>query len=230
MVVRCPSIRFSLRLRQHEGSVPPLRRQTQHRYQQAARDGVGRRSSSADGRAGVRDRAAGTHTDGWPGRSAGPRRGPTRRNDLGRRASRRCSPGRCWGSWPPATPNRVGYRCCRRNRNRWRARLSAAEQATAARLQQLPQFAGRTFSESPHVGAEFVDDLGRSYDALGTPAASARWNQGQFLRSIDSHLLKSNDFTVVDLTGFTSDQAGVVSGYLDSLSPASQARIVRIGF
>ena len=97
-------------------------------------------------------------------------------------------------------------------------------------MQQLPQFAGRTFSESPHVGAEYVDDLGRSYDALGSPAASAHWNQGQFLRSIDSHLLKSNDFTVVDLTGFTSNQVGVVSSYVDSLSPAAQAQIVRIGF
>lgn len=109
-------------------------------------------------------------------------------------------------------------------------RLSAAEQATASRLQQLPQFAGRTFSESTHVGAEYVDDLGRSYDALGNPAASAHWNQGQFLRSIDSHLLKSNDFTVIDLTGFTPRQVGIVSAYVDSLSPASQARIVRIGF
>jgi len=98
------------------------------------------------------------------------------------------------------------------------------------RLQQLPQFAGRTFSESPHVGAEYVDDLGRSYDALGTPAASAHWNERQFLRSIDSHLLKSNDFTVVDLTGFTRGQVGTVSGYVNSLSTEMQSRIVRIGF
>jgi hypothetical protein len=109
-------------------------------------------------------------------------------------------------------------------------RLSEAELATGSRLQQLPQFAGRTFSESPHVGAEYVDNLGRSYDALGSPAASQYWNQSQFLRSIGSHLLKSNDFTVVDLTGFTSEQVGAVSGYVDSLSAEMQARIVRIGF
>ncbi len=109
-------------------------------------------------------------------------------------------------------------------------RLSEAELATASRLQRLPQFSGRTFSESPHVGAEYVDDLGRSYDALGTPAASKYWNEQQFLRSIDSHVLKSNDFTVIDLTGFTSEQVGVVSGYVNSLPSATQATIVRIGF
>jgi hypothetical protein len=84
--------------------------------------------------------------------------------------------------------------------------------------------------ESPHVGAEYVDDLGRSYDALGMPAASKYWNERQFLASINSHLLKSNDFTVVDLTGFTSEQVGAVSGYVNSLSSELQARIIRIGF
>lgn len=111
------------------------------------------------------------------------------------------------------------------------ARLSLVEQATVARLQRLPAFRGRTFRESEHVGAEYVDDLGRTYDQLGNPLASSRgWNERKFLKSIDDHLLKSNDFTVIDLTGFTKSQIEGVSGYIDSLPTASQAKIIRIGF
>jgi RHS repeat-associated protein len=110
------------------------------------------------------------------------------------------------------------------------SRLSSGEQATAARLQELPEFAGRTFTESPHVGAEYVDDLGRTYDAMGEPAASTYWNETEFLRSIDRHIVKSNDFTVIDLSGFTPEQVAAVTRYVDSLSPEAQATIVRIGF
>lgn len=107
-------------------------------------------------------------------------------------------------------------------------RLSADEVAMGTRLARLhPE---RTFSESQHVGAEFVDDLGRSYDALGAPAASQYWNEPQFLRSIDTHLLKSNDFTVIDLTGFTSSQVSTVRSYLSGLSSAQPAAIIRVGY
>ncbi|MBN2176099.1 MAG: hypothetical protein JW722_00400 [Demequinaceae bacterium] len=110
------------------------------------------------------------------------------------------------------------------------SRLTAVEQATAARLQAMPEFAGRTLRESPHVGAEYIDDLGRTYDAVGAPAASAFWNEQEFLGAIERHILKSNDFTVVDLTGFTPGQIAVVARYVDSLSREAQATIVRIGF
>jgi hypothetical protein len=109
-------------------------------------------------------------------------------------------------------------------------RLSPAEQAIAARLKAHPDFADRTFHESPHVGAEYVDDLGRSYDAVGTPEASRYWNERVFLRSIDQHLLKSNDYTVVDLSGFTPDQVAAVRRHLDGLPATEQDKIVRIGF
>jgi DNA-binding transcriptional MerR regulator len=109
-------------------------------------------------------------------------------------------------------------------------RLSPAEQATAARLKAHPDFADRTFSESEHKGAEYVDDLGRSYDAVGDPQASRYWNEGLFLRSIDQHLLKSNHFTVVDMTGFTPEQIAAVRRHLDGLTAKEQAKIIRIGF
>ena len=107
---------------------------------------------------------------------------------------------------------------------------SADEIATAGRLASHPSLSGRTLSGSPHVGADFVDDLGRTYDALGTPAASQYWNQTEFLASIDRHVLKSNNFTVIDLTGFTQQQISVVSQHIGSLSTDAQQAIIRIGF
>jgi RHS repeat-associated protein len=107
-------------------------------------------------------------------------------------------------------------------------RLSPAEQATLARLQALPGFESRTFRASNHPGAEYIDDLGRTYDQLGDPLASRYWNESQFLAAIDKHLLKSNDFTVVDLTGFSSAQVDTVLTYLSELSASSQARLVVI--
>jgi RHS repeat-associated protein len=106
-------------------------------------------------------------------------------------------------------------------------RLTPEELVTGQRLEsQL----GKTLRESPHIGAEYVDDLGRSYDALGTPNASKFWSQKKFLASIDGHLLKSNDFTVIDLTGFTPAQIAAVNSHLATLTTAQLARIIRIGF
>jgi len=81
----------------------------------------------------------------------------------------------------------------------------------------------------PHVGAEYIDDLGRSYDAVGRPEASTYWKEEQFLKSIDDHLRKSNDYTVVDLTYFTTDQIEVVRRHIDALTDVQKAEIVRIG-
>ena len=74
-------------------------------------------------------------------------------------------------------------------------------------MQRLMKRDGLTLHESPHVGAEFVDDAGRSYDAVGRPQPHSI-ERTTVLASIDSHLLKANDFTVIDLTGFTPDQIG----------------------
>lgn len=84
--------------------------------------------------------------------------------------------------------------------------------------------------DSAHVGADFVDDLGRTFDALGTPSASQYWSQTEFLASIDRHLLKSNDFTVVDLTGFTTEKIGIVSNHIAGMPTDIQQTIIRVGF
>lgn len=109
-------------------------------------------------------------------------------------------------------------------------RLSEVEQATLGRLQGLPSSQGLTFGESEHIGAEVVDSLGRSYDFLGNPAASSYFDEERFTQSIADHLLKSNEFTVVDLTGFTEAQRALVSSYLDALPASELARVIRIGF
>lgn len=108
-----------------------------------------------------------------------------------------------------------------------------AERATAQRLaDDHPEFDGRTFEAPPppDPGHDWVDDLGRTYDALGDGTRSQYFKLDQFTRSIDSHLLKSNDFTVIDMTGYTPQQIGDVARYVDSLTPAQQAKIVRVGF
>jgi hypothetical protein len=107
-----------------------------------------------------------------------------------------------------------------------------AEQATAQRLADNPDFNGRTFTAPPppDPGYDWVDDLGRTYDAMGDGTKAEFVNMDQFKASIDSHLLKSNDFTVIDMTGFSPDQVRTVAEYVDSLSPAQQAQIVRVGF
>ena len=65
---------------------------------------------------------------------------------------------------------------------------------------------------------------------MGSPAASQYWNEEQFLDSLDSHLLKANDFTVVDLTGFTGSQISTIANYINSLPAELQAKIIKIGF
>jgi hypothetical protein len=90
---------------------------------------------------------------------------------------------------------------------------------------------GRPLWDSAHPGADFIDDLGRTYDAIGTPSASRFWNEGQFLESVTRHLLKSDNISVIDMTGFTEAQKAAVSAHLGKLQRASRSlQIVRIGF
>lgn len=106
------------------------------------------------------------------------------------------------------------------------------EQRTAARLTDDPRFDGRTFhgEPPPDPGHDWRDDQGRTYDALGDGTKSQYFRLDQFTRSIDSHLLKSNDFTVIDMTGYTPDQIRDVGSYLDSLPADKLAKVVRVGF
>jgi hypothetical protein len=105
-------------------------------------------------------------------------------------------------------------------------RLSEPELATGHRLAQR---LGQAIRVSDHEGAEFVSAAGRTYDALGTPAAYRFWNERAFLASIDRHLRKSNNFTVIDLTGANTAQIAAIRRHVNSLESELQNRILYVG-
>lgn len=82
----------------------------------------------------------------------------------------------------------------------------------------------------PDPGHDWYDNLGRKYDAMGDGTKAEFQSMNDFRRSIDSHLRKGNDFTVIDLTGYEPDQVADVKKYVDSLPLDKQAMIRRIGF
>jgi len=106
-------------------------------------------------------------------------------------------------------------------------RLREAELETGKRLSRK---LGLPLKESPHNAEEFIDPVGKTYDAYGVPAASKHWNEKSFMEGIQRHLLKSIDFTVIDLTGFSPEQIAAVERYLSTLPPGQLAKIIRIGF
>jgi hypothetical protein len=90
---------------------------------------------------------------------------------------------------------------------------------------------GYPLYESQHVGADFVDSIGRSYDALIRPGASAHWatEWPQIQRQLLQHLDKVN-FTIIDVTGLDAAQIADVTAHVNGLSAAQRAKIIRIGF
>jgi hypothetical protein len=112
-------------------------------------------------------------------------------------------------------------------------RLDEVEQETAARLKAQMGDRLTDLQEDPHIGGDYVGVLDGnhvSFDAMGAPEASAHWNERTFLKSIAKHLSKSNEYTVIDLTGFKSAEITTIRNYVDSLPASAQLKIIRIGF
>jgi hypothetical protein len=112
------------------------------------------------------------------------------------------------------------------------ARLSDSEAATLTRAQEEYPDLGLKASAEERDG-EYVDSQGRTYDQMGDPRTSQFWNPRSaqnFYDAIDAHLLKSVDFTMIDLTGFSEQSIADITNYIDSLPEAEQAKIIRIGF
>lgn len=111
-------------------------------------------------------------------------------------------------------------------------RLSDSEVATLTRLRE--EFPDREFRVSAEErDGEYTDEQGRTYDQMGDPKASEYWSSRgaqAFYKSIASHLQKSVNFIVIDLTGFSDQAISDITNYVDSLSETEQARIIRIGF
>lgn len=103
------------------------------------------------------------------------------------------------------------------------------ERVTAKRVAARPEFKGRTFRAPPppDPGFDWVDDLGRTFDAMGDGTTSKYFKFKSFKAAIDHHLLKGNTFTVIDMTGYTAEQVAEVRAYVDTL-PAGH--IIRVGF
>lgn len=103
------------------------------------------------------------------------------------------------------------------------------ERATAERIAARPEFKGRRFRvpPPPDPGFDWIDDLGRTFDAMGDGTTAKHFKFNSFKAAIDHHMLKGNNFTVIDMTGYTTDQISAVRAYVDTL-PA--AKIIRVGF
>jgi hypothetical protein len=103
------------------------------------------------------------------------------------------------------------------------------ERVTAERVAARPEFKGRTFRapRRPDPGFDWIDDLGRTFDAMGDGTTSRYFKFDKFKAAIDHHLRKGNTFTVIDMTGYTAEQISVVRAYVDTLPAGS---IIRVGF
>lgn len=111
-------------------------------------------------------------------------------------------------------------------------RLRPAEQDTLRRAQEAWPDLGLRGVPDERDG-EYVDKNGNTYDQMGNPKTSDHWSpraQQQFEDSIDAHLRKSNDGTIIDLTGFSEESREAIREYVDSLPPTEQVKILRIGF
>ena len=88
---------------------------------------------------------------------------------------------------------------------------------------------GRRLSRDLSGAADWVDDLGRTFDAVG-PIPSKHFNLQSVTKSISSHLNKQGlDKVVVDLRGLSSSQAAQVSRYISNLPSSQSSRIIVLG-
>ncbi len=65
---------------------------------------------------------------------------------------------------------------------------------------------------------------------MGDGTAARHLKVPLFIRSVDRHLRKGNEFTVVDLTGYSAAQIRPIKKHIDALPVAQQSTIMRIGF
>lgn len=102
------------------------------------------------------------------------------------------------------------------------ARLSATEISTGERFAAQE---GLQLKVGAHIGEEFVDSAGKTYDAMGQPNAYKFRNPKQFFSSIMDHVNKSNDHTIIDLKGASADQIKQIQTYVGTLTKEQQGTI-----
>jgi hypothetical protein len=95
-----------------------------------------------------------------------------------------------------------------------------SERRAAARIARWEEFRGRTFryKDSSHPcerDADWVDNKGKTYDAIGDgTAAGFQLDMEPFTRALYAHLLKHVDYTVLDMTGYSLRQKEIVRRFL----------------
>ncbi|MCU1284169.1 MAG: repeat-associated core domain protein [Acidobacteriales bacterium] len=110
--------------------------------------------------------------------------------------------------------------------------ISSTTSLTANEIRTGVKFAsqsGKALVQSEHVGAEFVDAAGKTYDAMGGGKAFEHFKDGsQFFNSILHHVNKSVDQVVIDLAGASKQQIGAVKDFVKTLTKEQQAKVVYV--
>jgi len=105
-------------------------------------------------------------------------------------------------------------------------RLSEQEISTGVRLANQ---SGKALAESAHVGEEFVDAAGKTYDAMGGGKAFEHFGDGsKFFDSIMSHINKSVDQVAIDLKGASKEQVGAIKDFVKTLTKTQQKKITYV--
>lgn len=102
---------------------------------------------------------------------------------------------------------------------RGQTKLSAEEIDTGVRLAKQT---GEALAQGTHVGEEFIDSLGRTYDAVST----GKGNTAKILENIKTTAQKSVDFVAVDLKGASKEMLKTIKNYVkNDLTKAQQQKI-----
>jgi RHS repeat-associated protein len=107
-------------------------------------------------------------------------------------------------------------------------KLTATEVSTGVRLADQT---GKALVQSEHVGAEFVDGAGKTYDAVNSPAAYANWSKDGgkgILANIASTANKAVDHVAVDLKGASKGQIGAMKAFVKTLTKQQQKKIIYV--
>ncbi len=106
------------------------------------------------------------------------------------------------------------------------SRLTQAEISTGGRLAEQ---GGLRLVQSEHIGAEFVDAAGKTYDAMGGGQAYKYFGSGkQFFDSIAHHVNKSVDYVAIDLKGASKGQVKAIENFVRGLKEEQRNKIIYV--
>ncbi|MFG1649308.1 hypothetical protein ACGFIE_05245 [Micromonospora sp. NPDC049275] len=84
----------------------------------------------------------------------------------------------------------------------WKTIDHISERVTAERLSVVSRVREAVFKPAPaNANYGWTDQWNRTYDATGDSSVKNQ-KLDELLASFDPHLIKGNDFTVVDMTGY----------------------------